>query len=49
MHNQYFKKKKQQKKQRKVKRHSKKFKIKNMEVCKVMAHSFQEEEYDGKV
>lgn len=43
MHNQHFKKHKD-----KVKRNSKELKIKNMEVCKVMAHDFQEEEYDGK-
>lgn len=34
--------------QQKVERNSKIFKIKNMEVCEVMAHTFQEEEYVGK-
>lgn len=33
----------------KVKSISKKLKIQNVEVCKVMAHSFKEEEYDGKI
>ncbi len=45
MHNQHFK----NTKKGAIYRQKTKNKINNMEVCKVMAHSFKEEEYDGKI